>query len=113
MWSPLPRQVYERVATHARAGHFMGGSCFWCLTAAGYPDYDGFKVSSQQQGQPELVPGQAGTEGSAKGRGLAPACQVQEESPSVPMQQGQGRDILHSSASSSEGAAWQANQAGQ
>lgn len=41
-------QVYERVAAHAGAGHFMGGSCFWCLTAADYPDYDGFKISFGQ-----------------------------------------------------------------
>ena len=45
----LPMQVYERVAAHARAGHYMGGSCFWCLTAADYPDYDGFKISFGQR----------------------------------------------------------------
>ena len=27
----------------------MGGSCFWCLTAADYPDYDGFKISFGQR----------------------------------------------------------------
>ena len=41
-------QVYERVAAHAQAGHYMGGSCFWCLTGADYPDYDGFKISFGQ-----------------------------------------------------------------
>ena len=46
-------QVYERVAAHAQAGHYMAGSCFWCLTAAGYPDYDGFKVSFGQHSSQE------------------------------------------------------------
>ena len=45
----LLMQVYERVAAHAQAGHFMGGSCFWCLTGADYPDYDGFKISLGRQ----------------------------------------------------------------
>lgn len=27
----------------------MGGSCFWCLTGADYPDYDGFKISFGRQ----------------------------------------------------------------
>ena len=97
-----PAQVYERVVTHARASHFMGGSCFWCLTAAGYPDYDGFKVSFQQQGsqssyraKPTQKPVQrAGT--SMPGAG---------GKPSVPIRQEQGRDLLHSSDSSSEVAA--------
>ena len=94
-------QVYERVVTHARAGHFMGGSCFWCLTAAGYPDYDGFKVSFQQPGsqssywaEPKQEAGQrAGT--SMPGAG---------EKSSAPMQQEQGTDFLHNSASNSEAA---------
>jgi len=46
-------QVYERVAAHAQAGHFMGGSCFWCLTGADYPDYDGFKISFGRQTGPK------------------------------------------------------------
>ena len=46
-------QVYERVAAHAQAGRYMAGSCFWCLTAAGYPDYDGFKVSFGQHSKEE------------------------------------------------------------
>ena len=103
MVSP-PAQVYERVATHARAGHFMGGSCFWCLTAAGYPDYDGFKVSFQQQGSQSLYqakPAQKAAQRAGAGTGMPGS----GGKPSVPMQQGQGRDILHSSASSSEGAA--------
>ncbi len=41
-------QVQERVLAHAHAGHSMAGSLFWCLTAAPYPDYDGFKVILQQ-----------------------------------------------------------------
>jgi hypothetical protein len=36
------------VLAHAHAGHSMAGSLFWCLTAASYPDYDGFKVLLQQ-----------------------------------------------------------------
>ena len=88
--------------THARAGHFMGGSCFWCLTAAGYPDYDGFKVSFQQQGsqrscwaKSEQNPAQTASTSTSGAGGKA----------SVPMQQEQGRDLLHSLDSGSEVAA--------
>ncbi len=31
----------------------MAGSCFWCLTAAGYPDYDGFKICFGQRSSQE------------------------------------------------------------
>lgn len=41
-------QVHQRVQIHAQAGHSMAGSLFWCLTAASYPDYDGFKVLLKQ-----------------------------------------------------------------
>lgn len=58
------QQVQERVLSHAQAGHSMAGSCFWCLAAPSYPDFDGFRVllqhydqhQQQQQGiaQPKL-----------------------------------------------------------
>ena len=88
--------------THARAGHFMGGSCFWCLTAANYPDYDGFKVSFQQQGSQRSYwaeatqkPVQTAGTSMSGARGKL----------SVPMQQEQGRDSLHSLGGGLEGAA--------
>ena len=87
--------------THARAGHFMGGSCFWCLTAAGYPDYDGFKVSFQQQGsqgsywaQPKQKPAQRAAS-SMPGAGGKPSAPIQHE---------QGRHSLQSSDNGAAGA---------
>ena len=35
--------------THAKAGHSLAGSCFWSLAAAGFPDYDGYKVNLVQK----------------------------------------------------------------
>ena len=99
----LPRaQVYERVETHVRAGHFMGGSCFWCLTAAGYPDYDGFKVSFQQSGSQSSHRAKS-TQKSAQTAGTSRSGAGGK--PSIPMQQEQGRDFLHSSDSGPEIAA--------
>ena len=97
-----PAQVYERVVTHARAGHFTGGSCFWCLTAAGYPDYDGFKVSFQQQGSQSSYWAKPTQKSRQRAGTSMPGTGGK---PSVPMQQEQSRDSLHSSASGSEVAA--------
>ena len=99
----LPMQVYERVAAHARAGHYMGGSCFWCLTAADYPDYDGFKISFGQRSA--QAPAAAGLQQKHSASPSAPrppkGTRPEKSARERPMQQCEQPTLQHSSSGAS------------
>lgn len=82
----------------------MGGSCFWCLTAADYPDYDGFKISFGQQSSQR--PAEAGS--VQKQQVLLAARLPQTAStkrPASPLRPAQDITCLHNSASAVKAAA--------